>query len=206
MSVFRRGKTWCYKFTINGQLIRESAKTNSKTMAKGAELARRRDVEQAYNHIPKRERVPLLSNAADVWLAGKAGLAPKSAERYGQCVLHLKTEFGRRLVCDIDANDVADYQRKRLAAGVSNRTVNYEVGSLRGILRQFGIWGPLADRVRALPERHDVGRAISLADEFKLILAASASRSPALLPLLVLSLDTGMRASEVQALRHRTLI
>jgi len=106
-------------------------------------------------------------------------------------------------VCDIDANDVADYQRKRLAAGVSNRTVNYEVGSLRGILRQFGIWGPLADRVRALPERHDVGRAISLADEFKLIAAASASRSPALLPLLVLSLDTGMRASEVQALRHR---
>jgi len=78
MSVFRRGKTWWYKFTINGQLIRESAKTNSKTMAKGAELARRREVEQAYNHVPKRERVPLLSNAADVWLAGKAGLAPKA--------------------------------------------------------------------------------------------------------------------------------
>ena len=44
-------------------------------------------------------------------------------------------------VCDIDANDVAEYQRKRLAAGVSNRTVNYEVGSLRGILRQFGFGG-----------------------------------------------------------------
>jgi integrase len=39
----------------------------------------------------------------------------------------------------------------------------------------------------------------------KLIAAASASRSPALLPLLLVSLDTGMRASEVQALRRRDL-
>ena len=78
-----------------------------------------------------------------------------------------KKEFGKRLVCDIDANDVAEYQRKRLSAGVSNRTVNYEVGSLRGILRQFGLWGPIADRVRALPERHDVGRAVSAGDEGK---------------------------------------
>jgi integrase len=201
----RRGNTWWYKFTINGQTIRESAKTNSKTVARGAELARRRELEQAYNHIPKRERVPLFSNAADIWLAGKTGLASKSTERYEQCVSYLKREFGKRLVCDIDANDVAEYQRKRLSAGVSNRTVNYEVGALRGVLRQFGLWGPIADRVRALPERHDVGRAVSAEHEAKLISAASASRSPALLPLLLLSLDTGMRASEVQALRQGDL-
>ena len=113
MSVFRRGKTWWYKFTISGQLIRESAKTNSKTVAKGAELVRRRESEQAYNRIPKRERVPLFANAANVWLAGKTGLAPKSVERYKQCLPHLRDEFGKRLVCDIDANDVAEYQRRR---------------------------------------------------------------------------------------------
>jgi integrase len=205
MSLYRRGETWWYKFSFNGQSIRESAKTNSKTVARAAELARHRDLERAYNRIPKRERVPLFSSAADVWLAGKEGLAPKSTERYEQCVPHLKEEFGKRLVCDIDANDVAEYQRKRRVAGVSNRTVNYEVGALRGILRQFGLWGPIADRVRALPERHDVGRAISAEDEKKLLSAASASRSPALLPLFLVSLDTGMRTSEVQALRHRDL-
>jgi integrase len=150
--------------------------------------------------------VPLFSNAADLWLASKSGLAPRSTERYEQCVPHLKDEFGKRLVCDLDASDVAEYQRKRLAAGLFNRTVNYEVGSLRGILKQFGLWGPMADRVRALPERHDVGRALPSKDEAKLLSAAGASRSPALLPLLVISLDTGMRTSEVQALRHRDLI
>jgi integrase len=205
MSIYRRGGVCWYKFWFNGQLIRESAKTESKTVAKEAERSRRRDLERSYNRIPKRERVPLFSNAATVWLAGKTGLAQSSTERYEQCVPHLKEVFGKGLVCDIDANDVAEYQRKRLDAGVSNRTVNYEVGVLRGILRQHGLWGPVADRVRSLPERHDVGRAISAQHEASIIAAASASRSPAILPLLFISLDTGMRASEVQALRHRDL-
>ena len=205
MSLYKRGDVWWYKFWFNGQLIRESSKSGSKTVAKDAERARRRDLEQAYNHIPKRERMPLFARAADLWLASKAGLAEKSRERYEQCVGHLKEEFGKRLVCDVDANDIAEYRRKRLAVGVTNRTVNYETGSLRGILRQHGLWGPIADRVKALPERHDVGRAISPEHESKLLAAASASRSPALLSLVVLSLDSGMRLGETQALRRKDL-
>lgn len=205
MSLYKRGDVWWYKFWFNGQLIRESSKSESKTLAKDAERARRRELEQAYNRIPKRERMPLFSHAAELWLASKAGLAEKSRERYEQCVTHLKKEFGKGLVCDLDANDIAEYRRKRLAVGVANRTANYETGALRGILRQFGLWGPIADKVKALPERHDVGRAISRGDESKLLAAASVSRSPALLPLVVLSLDTGMRLGETQALRRRDL-
>jgi hypothetical protein len=122
--------------------------------------------------------MPLFPSAADIWLTGKTGLAERSTERYKQCVSHLKEAFGKGLVCDIDANDIAEYQRMRLAAGVSNRTVNYEVGALRGILRHFRLWGAIADRVRALPERHNVGRAVNAQDEAKLITAAGASRSP----------------------------
>ena len=205
MSLYKRGHVWWYKFWFNGQFIRESSKSDSKTVAKDAEHARRRELEQAYNHIPKRQRMPLFSHAAELWLASKAGLAPRSRERYEQCADHLKAEYGKGLVCDVDANDVAEYRRKRLEAGVCNRTVNYETGALRGILRQFGLWGPIADRVRALPERHDVGRAIAPEEETKLLAAASESRSPALLPLVVISLDTGMRMGEMQALRRKDL-
>lgn len=154
MSLYERGEVWWYKFWFSGQIIRESAKTNSKTVAKDAERARRRELEQAYNRIPKRERVPLFSNAAEIWLSGKSGLADNSELRYEKCTEPLKRHFGKRLICDIDANEIAEYQRKRLADGVANRTVNYEVGALRGILKQFGLWAPIADRVKALPERH----------------------------------------------------
>jgi hypothetical protein len=119
MSLYKRGDVWWYKFWFNGQFIRESSKSDSKTLAKDAERARRRELEKAYNHIPKRERMPLFSRASDLWLASKAGLAEKSRERYEQCVEHLKEEFGKRLVCDVDANDISEYRGKRLAVGVS---------------------------------------------------------------------------------------
>ena len=51
-------------------------------------------------------------------------------------------------------------------------------------------------RVRPLRESHDVGRAISHEDEERILTAIRDSRSPALLPLFVLSVDTGLRASE----------
>jgi integrase len=206
MSLYKRGEkpgVWWYKFWFNGQLIRESSKSESKTVARDSERARRRELELAYNRIPKREHMPLFSHAADLWLASKVGLAEKSRERYEQCVAHLKEGFGKGLVCDVDANDIAEYRCNRLAAGITNRTANYETGALRGILRQFGLWGPIADKVKALPERHDVGRAIPMEDESKLLAAASVSRSPALLPLIVLLLDSGMRLGETQALRRR---
>jgi len=57
---------------------------------------------------------------------------------------------------------------------------------------------------RELRDR-DVGRAISSEDEKKILTAASQSRSPALLPLVVLSIDTGMRLGETQALRRKDL-
>jgi integrase len=132
-------------------------------------------------------------------------LAQRSRERYEQCTEHLKADYAKRLVCDVDANDIAEYRHKRLATGVSNRTVNYEIGALRGILRQFGLWGPIADSVKPLPERHDIGRAIPPEEETKLLAAASQSRSHALLLLVLMSLDTGMRLGETQTLRRRDL-
>ena len=37
MSLYKRGDLWWYKFRFAGQLVRESAKTESKTLAKDAE-------------------------------------------------------------------------------------------------------------------------------------------------------------------------
>src|SRR6266851_1648402 len=191
MSVYKRGRTYWYKFLFQGQLIRDSAKTNSKTVAREAERARRRELELAVNRIPKRDRTPLFAIAAREWLASKNTLAPKSFERFQHHVATLTVEFGQRLICDITADDVLRLRSKRISEGLAPRTVNYEIAALRGI--------------KKLPERHDVGRAISSADEQKLLEAIAVSRSPALLPLFILAIDTGLRASELRSLTRRDL-
>src|SRR5271155_4457730 len=119
--LYKRGKVWWYKFRFEGQVIRDSTKTTSKTIARDAERARRRDLELAVNRIQKRERMPLFPLAAREWLDGKGALAPKSIERFNHHVASLDREIGNRLVCDIAADDIAALQRKRVAEGKAGR-------------------------------------------------------------------------------------
>lgn len=177
----------------------------SKTIARDAERARRRELETAINRIPRRERTPLFSIAAREWLDKRVGLAPGSLDRYRHQVALLTQEFGGRLVCDLTWEDVVVLQEKRQSEGRAGRTINYEITTLRMILKGRGLWAPIGERVKALRERHDIGRAISRDDEAKLLKAVGQSDSPALLPLFVLTMDTGLRASEARSLRRKDL-
>src|SRR5579872_1678808 len=136
MSVFKRGEVYWFKFRFQGQEIRESTHSKSKTIAREAERARRRELEVAVNRIPKRERMPLFKLAAEQWLESKKpSLSPQSVEAYEQFVSKLTAEFGNRLICDIHRDDIAALQNKRLREGLAGRTVNYEVHTLRMILK-----------------------------------------------------------------------
>jgi hypothetical protein len=64
MAIYRptkESKVWWYDFIFEGQRVRESAKTRSKTVAKDAERARRRELEESYNGIKRRDRAKLFS-------------------------------------------------------------------------------------------------------------------------------------------------
>ena len=80
--------------------------------------------------------------------------------------------------------------------------MNLEITVLRMILKRERHWSRIIEDVKMLEERHDVGQALSFDEEAKLLDAAKLSGSPALLPLVILSLDTGLRASEVRSLRR----
>src|SRR5216684_114853 len=124
MSVYKRGQTYWYKFLFQRQPIRESAKTNSKTVAREAERARRRDLELGYNRITKRERLPLFAPAAKEWLGSKAALTTLGKAYYEQYSRKLMREFGAKLVSDISLNEIGALQQKRLDEGLSARTIN----------------------------------------------------------------------------------
>jgi integrase len=158
------------------------------------------------NRISKRERIPLFKLAAERLIEDKrARRAHNTCQLYYYALKPVIEEFGGRLVCDISPEDIGAYQTKRLNADMSPRTVNLEVGALRAVLKAYRLWGPISDAVEMLHERKDVGRALSYEDEKGLIDAAGRSRSPALLTLLMLTLDSGLRAGEVRALRRKDL-
>lgn len=96
-------------------------------------------------------------------------------------------------------------QAIRKREGKSGRTINAEVGALRQILKRHGAWAAIAPEVSFHRENRDVGKAVSHEDEERLLDALRKSRSPALLPLVVLGIDTGLRPSETRRLRNRNL-
>lgn len=205
MSVYKRGATYWFKFRINGQLIRESAHTDSKSIARDAERARRRLLEQSVNGIIKRERMPLFKVAAEEWLKSKVALTPLGRAYYRQYVGKLVRHFGACLVSDITPGDIAALQRKRQSERLSGRQSNCEVATLRAILKHYNLWAAIAHRVKMLRERSDTGRALAPEDEAKLLDAIAQSPSPSLYPFAILSLDAGLRPAEIRALRRRDL-
>jgi integrase len=141
--------------------------------------------------------------AAAEWLAlKKPVLAPKSyiIERTN-LGLHLLPVFGRLLVTDIDARDVAEYQQHRLNEKASPKTVNLEIGTLRAILRRFHVWANLQPDVRMLAASDNIGRALSADEERALLTACGQSRSASLLPVVALAINTCLRYSELRLLR-----
>jgi hypothetical protein len=115
MSVFKRGKVFWFEFNFNGARIRESAHTSSKTIAKQAEMQRRRELELGINRISQPKRIPLFKVAAEGLLEDKrARRAKNTAELYRFALKPVIEEFGGRLVSDITPEDIAAYQSKRL--------------------------------------------------------------------------------------------
>src|SRR5262249_26961468 len=136
--IYKRGNVWWYEFMIRGQRIRESANTDSKTIARQAELQRRRDLERQVNRIEPPKATSLFRIAANEWLASRVGLAQKTTEAYTTYVRTLTARFGSRLICDFDESDIAGLIRERQVQGYKPRRINFELTVLRMILRDHG--------------------------------------------------------------------
>jgi integrase len=92
--------------------------------------------------------------------------------------------------------------RTRLQEGVSGRTINMELGELSRAMGQP--WSVLWPKVRKLEERKDVGKALSVEEENRLLQAildqTSPNRSQLLGTFIRVALLTGMRSGEITGL------
>jgi integrase len=201
--VYPRGKkkTFWYRFWFAGRIIHESARTKSRTLAKEAERARRRQLEEGFNQITRRVMPPAFDKAASDWKESREGrVAPNTMQITKTSLLHLLPVFGSRLLTDITPKDVAGYQQARLREGAQGRTINIEVQTLRQTMKAAKFWKHLEGEIHSLRERKDVGKALSPEQESRL-LEECARADSACYTAVCLSLNTTMRSDEVKSLR-----
>jgi hypothetical protein len=63
--LYRRGDMWWWKFRFAGRVFREPAKTANREVARRAEIKRRRELEEGYHGLKKRQAPQMLKTAAD---------------------------------------------------------------------------------------------------------------------------------------------
>ena len=115
VSLYKRGEVWWYKFRFAGQVVRESSKSESKTVAKDAERARHRELEGSFNRISRPRTAQLFATSADAWLSTKiAHLSPRSVIIERANPRHINPYFGKMLLCDIVAGvSFVDFMERR---------------------------------------------------------------------------------------------
>ena len=201
-----KSNIWTMDFQYKGQRIRESTHQTSITRAREVEDKRKQDLREGVGGIRRKSPPKQFSFCATAWLEKKKLLRPRSIIIEGFNLKHLLPHFGKKLITDIEATDITRYQKKRLAEGASPRTCNIEVGTLRSILIDAGLWKQLKQRTEGkkipwVAAGEEIGRAITPAEEQALLEACGKSRSRSLLPLFVMGIETGARYNTLRMLQ-----
>ena len=210
----KQGKTWWFELVFAGRRIRESAKTSRKTVAQEAEKRRRLDLERAAAGLPSDDQTAaqriaevrtLLKEYRDRCevLARGAKQSTRTAAFARERSKPLEKHLGARLRVDLNEAAIVDYMKTRQSEGAGPRTINMEVELLSRALGQT--WKVLWPRLARLKEPKDIGRALSVEEQRKLLMAAQTNRSPYIYPVVLLALQTGMRADEIRNLRWGSL-
>src|SRR5438034_10398282 len=113
MAVYRRGNTWWYKFYFGNRLIRQSAKTHSKTRARIAEAKHKRRLEDGFNGLTednRKQRILTLREAAKSYSTAYALRHPKSVKFSTGCIEHLLEHMGSLMLIEITEQTVQTYK------------------------------------------------------------------------------------------------
>src|SRR6516164_5085608 len=208
MSLFKRHKIWWTDFSVYGQRYRQSlgttdwrvAQTSEKELIAQASQGKLAPAGQQFSKLN-------ITDALDRYLADRAAhVQPRSKRSESDHAKPLREYFGPLPLARIDADSIAAYVRQRKAKGLSNTTVNMEIGILRRILKRAKRWHLVADDVPRLPERRDIGRALQPEEKLRLLKIAQARPEWETAYLAsVLTLNTTMRGCEIRQLRGRDI-
>jgi integrase len=208
MAIYKRGKTWWTDFGVNGQRYRESLDTSDwrEAQAKEKNLISQASQGKLASGYQQFGRLAF-SHAADLYATDRLHhLASRSIQTEKERLKPLKTYFASTCLSRITVESVRQYVAERKARNLSNRTINMEVSCLARILRRAKRWHLIADEIRPLPERRDIGRVLTPEQKTKLLKTALSKPEWQVARLaMTLALNTTMRACEIRALRWQDI-
>jgi len=206
MSLFKRNKTWWTDFSVNGVRFRISLDT---TDWREAESRQKERITEATlgKIVPSSQQFSRLAftQAAERYLdRRKLELSERSMKKERQLLLQPCKFFSVTPLVKITAESLLAYRETRAKDGLSPAYINMEMGTIRRILKRAKRWHVLADEIKPLKERREVGCALSPELKAKLLaIAGSRPEWQAVRCAVILALNTTMRGCELKGLRWR---
>jgi integrase len=200
MSLKKRGTYYYWHEWIDGLEYRESLKTTDRNEAKRRRQERITEIKNGQAGKLSRQHFEL---AVDAYLESRhLYVEPRTYTFDKERSEPLKKFFGKVPLRKITADMVTRYQIARKEAGLSNATINKDIGLLRRVLKKHKLWTRISDNVKMLPELTEVGRALELEEQKNLLeMAATKKRWMIAYCAAVLALNTTMRSAEIKNLQ-----
>lgn len=213
MALWKRNKRYWTRFVVNGvkfrKPLRPPGQSRATTNWKEAVQLERDVIEQARNGALTPKAGPSrLFAACEAYLAAKRATAnrARTVAFDEERLAIVKDRLGDVLLSTITREMIEGFQAKRKLDGVSNRTVNMDVGALRKVLKRYGHWRRLQDHVTMLSETETapIGRALTTEEQKRLLdTAASNPEWEHVYCAAVLAANTSMRGVEVKHVRRK---
>jgi integrase len=189
---------------VNGQRFRQSLDTTDWREAQSEEKKRIAQA-QAGNLSAAGQSFARLAfiEAADRYLdSRKLELSDRSLKKERQLLVQPSRFFAATPLTRITCENLMSYRESRAKDGTGPVYVNMEMGAIRRILKRAKRWHVVAEAIRPLRERREVGRALAQEEKARLLRVAQTrpewqvARCAA-----ILALNTTMRGCELKGLR-----
>ncbi|MCZ6533961.1 MAG: site-specific integrase [SAR324 cluster bacterium] len=207
MATFKRGKWYWMDDVVNGVRYRQPLKTKNWQEALRKEKETLVAIAEGKAGSQGAVARQGFNAAADAYLGERVLFTSVSTCRTEQRRSQaLRRFFGTTPLRRITAEGVVQYQAQRKAAGISGRTINFEVSLLRRILKRYKQWARLAEDVNTLPVQSRAARVMTPEEKARLLeTAASKPRWQVHRCAAVLALNTAMRSCELKGLRWKDI-
>ena len=147
MAIYKRGKTYWYKFMWRGESIRESTKQGNPRVARQIEAAHKTTLAKGIVGIRERRPVPTLAEFAErdflPFAYSTFAAKPKTLEYYTNGVKNLLAyeALAKMPMSAITTEKIRGHVAKRQNQGLQVSSINRELEVLRRMLRLASEWG-----------------------------------------------------------------